>query len=153
MNLFNMINCRVVDDKDFNIFAGIWKNIFFILVIAFEFFLTWLMVDIGATTIGSSLIGTANMNAMDHLICWLIGATVLPIGALIKLIPVHKFDKMNDHFDLEDETGGKLNALHNKVGEHYNKARNSIGIATDHPINDTTGSRNHYESDSQFSQT
>jgi hypothetical protein len=61
MNLFNMINCRVVDDGVFNVFSELWKNFFFILVIAFEFFLTWIMVEIGATTIGSDLIGTANM--------------------------------------------------------------------------------------------
>ena len=148
-----MINCRVVEDKEYNIFAGIWKNIFFILVIAFEFFLTWLMVDIGATVIGSSLIGTANMKPMDHLICWLIGASTLPIGALIKLIPVHHFDKINEHLDLEDETGGKLNALHKKVGAHYNKARNSIGIAGDESVNETTISKNRYEVNSQFSMT
>jgi len=117
MNLFNQFNCRIVVDKEFNIFADLWKNYFFIIVVAFEFFLTWLMVDIGATTIGSSLIGTANLTPMDHLICWLVGASTLLVGVLIKLVPIGHFESIIHHFDLEDETGGKLNALHNKALE------------------------------------
>jgi len=117
MNLFNQFNCRIVVDKEFNIFKDLWKNYFFILVAAFEFFLTWAMVDIGATTIGSSLIGTANLNPMNHLICWLVGGSTLIIGALIKLVPIEKFEEIIHHFDLEDETGGKLNQLHNKAME------------------------------------
>ena len=117
MNLFNQFNCRIVVDKEFNIFADLWKNYFFIIVVAFEFFLTWLMVDIGATTIGSSLIGTANLTPMDHLICWCVGASTLLVGVLIKLVPIGKFESIIHHFDLEDETGGKLNALHNKALE------------------------------------
>jgi len=117
MNLFNQFNCRIVIDKDFNIFANLWRNYFFILVIAFEFFLTWVMVDIGATTIGSSLIGTANLNAINHLVCWLVGGSTLLVGAAIKLVPLHKFEAILHHFDLEDETGGKLNELHNKAME------------------------------------
>lgn len=109
MNLFNMINCRVVDDGVYNVFSGLWKNFFFILVIAFEFFLTWIMVDIGATTIGSSLIGTANMGPIDHLICWCVGASTLIWGAILKSIPLKHFEKIHNHINLEDEQGGKLN--------------------------------------------
>ena len=94
MNLFNQFNCRIVEDGKYNVFAGLWRNYFFILVVSFEFFLTWAMVDIGATTIGSSLIGTANLNPIDHLIVWCVGGSTLIWGAIIKKIPAEKFDKI-----------------------------------------------------------
>jgi hypothetical protein len=102
MNLFNMINCRIVEEGKYNIFAGLWRNVFFLLVIGFEFFLTWLMVDIGATTIGSSLIGTANIDAIDHLIIWCIGSTTLLWGIVIKKIPLTHFEKISEHINLEE---------------------------------------------------
>jgi len=113
MNLFNQFNCRIVEEDKFNIFAGILTNYFFVMVIAFEFFLTWLMVDIGATTIGSSLIGTAEMTAIDHLVCWCIGASTLLWGAALKKIPLKYFEKVSDHIDLENEEDGKLNSAFN----------------------------------------
>ena len=113
MNLFNQFNCRIVEEDKFNIFSGLLTNYFFILVIAFEFFLTWIMVDIGATTIGSSLIGTAEMTAIDHLVCWCIGASTLLWGAAIKKIPLKHFKKVSDHIDLENEEDGKLNMAFN----------------------------------------
>lgn len=97
MNLFNQINCRVVDDGVYNVFSGLYRNYFFIMVIAFEFFLTWIMVDIGATTLGSSLIGTADITAIDHLVIWCVGSSTLLWGAVIKKIPVDKFAFVDKH--------------------------------------------------------
>lgn len=91
MNLFNQFNCRIVEEDKYNIFSGLMTNYFFILIVAFEFFLTWLMVDIGATTIGSSLIGTANLTPIDHLVCIFVGASTLIWGAILKKIPLGKF--------------------------------------------------------------
>lgn len=91
MNLFNQFNCRIVEEDKYNIFSGLITNYFFILIVAFEFFLTWLMVEIGATTIGSSLIGTANLTPIDHLVCIFVGASTLLWGAALKKIPLGKF--------------------------------------------------------------
>ena len=71
MNLFNQFNCRVIEDHKYNVFSGLYKSYFFVLVVAFEFFLTWFMVDIGATALGSALIGTADITPGMHLYCWL----------------------------------------------------------------------------------
>jgi hypothetical protein len=128
MNLFNQFNCRIVEEDKFNIFSGLITNYFFIFVVAFEFFLTFVMVDIGATTIGSSLIGTADLNGVDHVVCWCVGASTLLWGAILKKIPLGKFESIEEHINLEDEEGGALNALHNKANDHYTKARNSIGV-------------------------
>tara|TARA_B110000285_G_scaffold183130_1_gene207150 strand:- start:79 stop:993 length:915 start_codon:yes stop_codon:yes gene_type:complete len=103
MNLFNQFNCRIVEEGKYNIFAGLWRNVFFILIVGFEFFLTWAMVDIGATNIGSSLIGTANITPMEHLAVWLFGASTLLVGLIIKKIPIGPFKKVAAHIDLESE--------------------------------------------------
>lgn len=130
MCLFNQFNCRIVDDGKFNIFEGLITNYFFILVLAFEFFLTWAMVDFGATTLGSSLIGTANITAIDHLVIWLVSATVLIWGAVLKCIPLRFFEKVQDHVSLEDDDaeGDKMNKLFNHASAIHDKARASIGI-------------------------
>jgi len=124
MNLFNQFNCRIVEDGKYNVFSGLWRNYFFILVISFEFFLTWAMVDIGATTIGSSLIGTANLTPIEHLVVWCIGGSTLIWGAIIKKIPAEKFDKIALKISLEEEKpDDPLNQLFGKASELHSKAR------------------------------
>merc|ERR1712166_1411494 len=124
MNLFNQFNCRIVVDDTYNVFSGLWRNYFFILVVGFEFFLTWLMVDIGATTIGSSLIGTANLTPMMHLVVWCVGGSTLIWGAILKKIPAEKFDKIALKISLEEEKpDDPLNQLIGKASELHSKAR------------------------------
>jgi Ca2+-transporting ATPase len=84
MNLFNQFNCRILEDHKYNIFSGLYKSYFFVIVLAFEFFLSWGMTDIGATALGSALIGTTDIPWNMHLYCWLQGASVLLINILIK---------------------------------------------------------------------
>lgn len=131
MNLFNQFNCRIVEEDKFNIFSGLLTNYFFVMVIAFEFFLTWLMVEIGATTIGSSLIGTAKLTTVEHIVCWCVGASTLIWGAILKKIPLDHFKKVADHIDLENEEDGKLNMAFNHANDMHAKARRSIGIAAE----------------------
>jgi hypothetical protein len=128
MNLFNQFNCRIVEEDKFNIFSGLIKNYFYILVVAFEFFLTWLMVEIGATSLGSSLIGTAGLTPVERIICWCVGASTLLWGAILKKIPLSPFEKVAEKINLEDEDGGYINSLHGAAEANMNKARNSIGI-------------------------
>ena len=90
------------------------------------------MVDIGATVIGSSLIGTANINPIMHLICWCMGGSVLIWGAILKKIPAHHFDKVADKISLEEEReDDPLNKMFSKATEIHAKARRSIGIPHD----------------------
>jgi len=87
------------------------------------------MVDIGATTIGSSLIGTANLTPIEHLVVWCIGGSTLIWGAIIKKIPAEKFDKIALKISLEEEKpDDPLNQLFGKASELHSKARKSIGI-------------------------
>jgi len=67
------------------------------------------MVEIGATTIGSSLIGTADLTTIDRVVCWCVGASTLLWGAILKKIPLAPFEKFSEKFNLEDTEGGYLN--------------------------------------------
>ena len=131
MNLFNQFNCRIVDDGKFNVFSGLYQSYFFVIVVAFEFFLTWFMVDIGATALGSALIGTADITPGMHLYCWLQGASVLLVNLAIRKIPKEKFNWVAEHINLEeDNEDDKLNKLFNKGAELHDKARASVQLKT-----------------------
>jgi Ca2+-transporting ATPase len=64
MNLFNSINCRLVDTKDateLNIFKTILNNPTFWIVFAIEFFIQDLMVSAGRSKVGAAFFGTAEL--------------------------------------------------------------------------------------------
>jgi hypothetical protein len=61
MNLFNQINCRVIDANELNVFKTLFNNPFFFLILGFEFFVQNMMINAGYSTLGSALIGTAPM--------------------------------------------------------------------------------------------
>jgi hypothetical protein len=60
MNIFNMINCRVVDKDELNVFKTIFNNYIFWLILLIEILIQQLMINQGSVklTIGSALLGT-----------------------------------------------------------------------------------------------
>jgi len=62
MNLFNMINCRVIDDQDLNVFKTLFNNGLFWLIMLFEIAIQYYMVFIAPfSKLGSVLMGTAEL--------------------------------------------------------------------------------------------
>ena len=59
MNLFNMINCRVVDKNDIDIFSNLFNNLTFWMVLLFELGIQQLMIKSANSSLGSALLGTA----------------------------------------------------------------------------------------------
>lgn len=62
MNLFNQINCRSLDADNINVFAQMWSNKIFIIVILLEFVITYWMVVGGESRFISDITGTAEIN-------------------------------------------------------------------------------------------
>jgi len=58
MNLFNQINCRVIDATETNVFKTLFNNIWFWVILSFELFIQHLMIDAGGSVIGNALLGT-----------------------------------------------------------------------------------------------
>ena len=54
MNLFNQVNCRVVDPNELNVFKTLLNNPVFWAILGSEILIQQLMIDAGATTLGSA---------------------------------------------------------------------------------------------------
>jgi magnesium-transporting ATPase (P-type) len=61
MNLFNQINCRVVDPNELNVFLTLFNNLTFWVIMAIELGIQHLMIGAASSKLGSALLGTAVM--------------------------------------------------------------------------------------------
>jgi P-type Ca2+ transporter type 2C len=102
MNLFNQINCRVVDAQEINVFATLFNNPIFFVVLGFEFFVQNLMVKAGNSPFFSTMIGTAPMTQGQTWTCWGLGIMSLVVNVMLKQIPLENFAFIR-YIDLETE--------------------------------------------------
>lgn len=102
MNMFNQINCRVVDPEETNVFKTLFNNIWFWIIFAFEVGLQQLMIDAGNEPLGSAILGTVGLTIPQHITCWILGALSLGVNVLAKKIPLEKFE-FTVAIDLESE--------------------------------------------------
>jgi hypothetical protein len=103
MNFFNMINCRVVDADEVNVFKTLLNNPIFWGILGFEILIQQLMINAGSSTLGSALIGTAPLTTGMQITCWVLGALSLGVNVGIKKIPIDKFDGINNLIDIEGD--------------------------------------------------
>jgi Ca2+-transporting ATPase len=80
--LFNEINCRKLG-TEFNIFAGLFTNHICMGVLFFT-----LVMQYGMVQFGGEFTSTHPLSTHQWLVCIGIGAIALPIGFILKLIPV-----------------------------------------------------------------
>ncbi|KAI7759886.1 hypothetical protein LZL87_010308 [Fusarium oxysporum] len=90
MQIFNELNCRRLDNK-FNVFVGIHRNLFFILINAIM-----VGLQIGIVFIGGRVfdIDTDGLNGVQWAISILIAAFSLPWGVLVRIFPDEWFAKI-----------------------------------------------------------
>ena len=126
MNLFNQINCRSLDKDNINAFLHIHKNFVFIFVVLLEFIITFMMVRAGEVNLGSSIFGTAPLTTTCHIVCWVLGASVLAVNIVVKRIPLDLFAKFEQFANLE--TCNHDNAINNLFCrfEHHIKNANNL---------------------------
>ena len=93
MNLFNQINCRVVDKDQLNVFKTLspFRHPWFWAVLIFEFSIQQLMICGGELTLGSALLGSGRLNFTQQLVAWILGASELITNLIIKQIPISNF--------------------------------------------------------------
>lgn len=91
MNWFNTFNCRIIDPDELNITKGIFNNFYFWAIMGIELFIQVCMIKAGKTVLGSALLGTASLEPLQTMACWLFGAFSLVVGVISKKIPVEKF--------------------------------------------------------------
>lgn len=82
MNLFNQFNCRKLGLKEYNICAGIHRNLTFIIVVFLEFVATLAIVNLGGYVFRTTPIPFAMF-----LTSWIVGLGSLIIGLILKATP------------------------------------------------------------------
>jgi len=140
MNLFNMVNCRVLgsiaapaelddsvapgvsnsDGKEYNIFAGIHRNWWFLIVLLAEFNIQYLMV--GYVGLGY-LFTTTPMTVGMHFTALGLGLGSWAVQAIVKATP----DKLVHKMPVFGEDEDTLNAVNNAADGY--KQRLSIKAA------------------------
>jgi magnesium-transporting ATPase (P-type) len=102
LQLFNMINCRKIGKKDFNVFEEFFHNMYFLVLFVFIAVVQYLQSNIAFF---SSITNCEYMERSEWGSCIAVGSTTLLISALIKVIPetwirklplIEKGDKLED---------------------------------------------------------
>ena len=105
MNLFNSINCRVVDAEEMNVFKTLFNNPIYWFVVVAEFGVQYFMLWLGesADGLGSKITGTTKLTVPQHIICLCLGVSVLLINPLVKMVPRDKFVWVSMNINLEED--------------------------------------------------
>jgi len=90
LQLFNMINCRKIGKRDFNIFENIFHNWYFIVLFAIIPAVQFIGIQYF-----SFIFRTVPLNRTEWGSCIAIGSTVLIWGAILKLLPESWFSRLN----------------------------------------------------------
>jgi len=85
--IFNSVNCRRLDRK-LNIFEGITKNRYFIVITLIE-----IAVQVLIVFVGGSAFQVTHIGGREWGISLALGVVSIPLGALIRLLPNEPFEK------------------------------------------------------------
>lgn len=105
LQIFNEINCRKIDRRDFNVFEGIHRNLYFIAVVVGTF-----LAQLMFTHYLPGLTRTTALSREEWGGCMAVGATPLAISAILKLTPESwlskvKVDKLIDENRKSENSG------------------------------------------------
>mmetsp|Transcript_7833 Transcript_7833/g.7308 ORF Transcript_7833/g.7308 Transcript_7833/m.7308 type:complete len:524 (-) Transcript_7833:50-1621(-) len=118
MSLFNQINCRKLGAQDFNIFERFFNNFLFLFILAAEFALQVLIVEIGTFSKPfAGIFQTTPLPFSMWLTCVLLGASTLAVSALIKLTPKEWLEKIKVPLqeDKVEEEDDMLSKVYSKI--------------------------------------
>jgi Ca2+-transporting ATPase len=90
LQIFNEVNCRRLDNH-LNIFSGIQKNNYFIVI-----FIIMVVFQIIIVQFGGAAFETEKLNGIQWLICVVIGLLSIPVGVIIRLIPEELFGGLKE---------------------------------------------------------
>lgn len=91
LQVFNEINCRKIGRRDFNVFEGIHRNLYFIAVVGGTFAGQFVVVN----QFSGILFPTTQLDRGEWGACVAVGATPLAIAAALKLTPQSWLEKVS----------------------------------------------------------
>lgn len=128
MNLFNQINCRVIDEGQKNVFATLFNNYLFWLIFIFEMGLQSFMVYFApGTKLGSALLQVAPITQGQTITSLCLGVGTIIVCILFKFIPAEKFQWFVENINLEEDLDdNKLLKFQSMVNERMNTLQKDI---------------------------
>lgn len=139
MNLFNQINCRIVNEGQLNIFRTLFNNYLFWLVLLFEMALQNYMIYLAPNyKLGSALLQVAPITKTMSIVAWSLGVGTIPVALIGKFIPIRFFfwtEKINLEEDVDDNKllqyktmmNERMNTI-NKEKDKYMRALNDSNV-------------------------
>jgi len=129
LHIFNLVNCREINETRFNPFTALYKNwIFFAIVAAIAAF-QYVMVEYGGI-----IARTSGLDEKQHAFSVLIGSSALVASLIIKILPegISKFlvPKIEDHEIAQNTEENRYVKLFNsfsntKASDLFNAAKNA----------------------------
>jgi len=89
MQLFNMMNARIINPKSLNIFSHLFSNLYFPIVL-----LGAMCLQIAFVNYGGLSFQCAPLDSTQHSACILWGASTLVVSTALKLTPAHWVDRL-----------------------------------------------------------
>lgn len=116
--VFNELNARSIGD-DMNVFKGLHKNLLFIGIIIFT-----VVAQYGLIEYGGDFVRTTHLTPDQWIKCITLGALSLPLGGLMRLIPVA--DSLNDFAEVTSLVKANINE---RKSEHSNEKESIMSFS------------------------
>jgi len=100
LQIFNEINCRRLDNH-LNIFSGIHKNTYFMVIFVIMVVFQFLIIHFGGAAFD-----TEPLDGIQWLICIVLGTLSIPVGVIIRLIPEEIFGPLKNWVNRPSEPSG-----------------------------------------------
>jgi len=118
--IFNEINARSIGNT-MNVFKGLFRNPLFLCIIAFT-----VLAQYGIVEYGGSFVKTVSLTTEQWVKCILLGSLSLPLGALMRFIPVS--DSASDYAKIMESARLKLEYEENTTGKNKGGERWSLSL-------------------------
>jgi len=129
MNLFNQINCRIIDPESVNIFKTLspFHHTMFWVVFIFEVTVQQSMIHFCENGLLSKILGAAPLSPGMQITAWSLGAFSLVVNVGLKKIPLAPFAKIFNYIDLESEKENELiNVFEGKFNSYVEEKKFKI---------------------------
>ncbi|KAF9131216.1 hypothetical protein BGX30_013197 [Mortierella sp. GBA39] len=120
LQIFNEVNCRRLDNR-LNIFSGILKNTYFMVI-----FVIMVVFQVIIVEFGGAAFKTEKLDGPQWAICVVLGLLSLPVGVIIRLVPDELFGGLKDRVNNANANDGRLPAFEAYPGKQEVGRVNSI---------------------------
>jgi len=124
LQAFNMINCRKIGRRDFNVFESFFHNFYFLFFFSIIFAVQFLAIQLFP-----ALTQTVSLNRSEWGACIIVGSTVLIISAILKLTPEKWVAGVGGFINEDQEAKGGLSEYLKKQSEDKPKKTEMVELA------------------------